>query len=113
MIITFDDIVRKHALSNKASSNIKIQQILSSFGLNNVGIFSRDGPFSSDIRIVTLHPSIGTHWVCILHEKYFDSYACSPPQKLYKFITKRNKHCLYSEYKTQGLTNKRDSYCDS
>ena len=26
---------------------------------------------------------------------------------------KRNGHCLYSEYKIQGLTNRRDSYCAS
>ena len=45
--------------------------------------------------------------------KFFDSYGCSPPQKLSKFIIKVNDHCLYSEHKLQGLTNKRDSYCAS
>ena len=29
------------------------------------------------------------------------------------FIIKRYGHCLYSENKIQGLTNKRDSYCAS
>ena len=79
----------------------------------DVGINLRDGSFSSDIGIVNLHPSKGSHWVCYNNEKYFDTYECSPPQKLSKFILKRNKHCLYSEYKIQGLPNKRDSYCAS
>ena len=34
-------------------------------------------------------------------------------RKLSKFIIKRYGHCLYSEYKLQGQTNKRDSYCAS
>ena len=34
-------------------------------------------------------------------------------EKLSKFVIKRYGHCLYSEYKIQGLTNKRDSYCAS
>ena len=29
------------------------------------------------------------------------------------FVIKRNGHCLYSEYKRKGQTNKRDSYCAS
>ena len=109
----FNDFVKKIDLKNKATSNIKIQQVLSSLSLNDVGIYLRDGPFSSDIGIVNLHPSKGTHWVVYLSEKYFDSYGCAPPQKLSKFIIKRKGYCLYSEYKIQGLTSKRDSYCAS
>ena len=105
----FDKFIKKHNLKNKATSNIKIQQILDSIGLNNVGIHLRDGPFSSDIGIVNLHPSKGTHWVCYVNEKYFDSYGCSPPKKLSKIIIKRNGYCLYSEYQIQ----KNDSYCAS
>ena len=71
-----NDFVQKYNLRNTASSNIKIQQVLSSFGLNNVGIYLRDGPFSSDIGIVNLHPSKGTHWVCCLNENYFVSNCC-------------------------------------
>ena len=81
--------------------------------LNDVGIYVRDGPFETDIGIVILHPSKGTHWVCYINENYFDSYGCVPPKKLSKFIIKRNSHCLYSEYKLQRLTSKRDSYCAS
>ena len=43
--MTFNDFVRKHNLKNKATSNIKIQQVLSSLGLNDVGNYLRDGPF--------------------------------------------------------------------
>ena len=57
------DFIKKHNLKNKATSNIKIQQVLDSIGLDNVGIYLRDGPFSGDIGIVNLHPSKETHWV--------------------------------------------------
>ena len=108
-MITFNDFIKKYKLKNKATSNIKIQQVLNSIGLNNVGIYLRDGPFSSDIGIVNLHPSKGTHWVCYIHENSFDSYGCSPPKKLSKFIIKRNGYCLYSKYQIQ----KNDSFCAS
>ena len=107
--MTFNDFVKKYILKNKATSNIKIQQILNSIGLNNVGIYLGDGPFESDIRIVNLHPSKGTHWTCYVNENYFDSYGCVCPKKLSKFIIKRNGYCLYSEYQIQ----KEDSYCAS
>ena len=68
-MITFNDFVKKFNLKNKATSIIKIQQVLSSLSLNDVGIYLRDGPFSSDIGIVSLHPSKGTHWVCYLNDK--------------------------------------------
>ena len=105
----FNDFVEKFDLKNKATSNIKIQQVLDSIGLNNVGIYLRDGPFKSDIGIVNLHPSKGTHWVCYINENYFDSYGCVCPKKLSKFIIKRNGYCSYSEYQIQ----KNDSYCAS
>ena len=107
--MTFNDFVRKHELKNKATSNIKIQQVLSSLGLNDVGIYLRDGSFSSDIGIVNLHPSKGTNWVYYINEKYYDSYGCVPPKKLSKFIIKRYGYCLYSEYQIQ----KNDSFCSS
>ena len=87
----------KYKLKNKATSNIKIQKVLDSMRLNNVGIYLKDGWFPSDIGIVNLHPSRGTHWVCYINENYFDSYGCTPPKKLSKFIIKRNGYCLYSE----------------
>ena len=107
--MTFNDFIKKYKLKNKATSNIKIQQVLSSLGLNDVGIYLRDGVFKSDIRIVNLHPSRGTLWVCYINENYFVSYGCTPPKKLSKFIIKRNGYCLYSEYQIQ----KNDSFCAS
>ena len=108
-MITFNDFVKKFNLKNKATSNIKIQQVLNSIGLNNIGIYLRDGPFSSDIGIVNLHPSKGTHWVCYIDENYFDSYGVVCPKNLSQFIIKRNGCCLYSEYQIQ----KNDSFCAS
>ena len=107
--MTFNDFVRKYDLKNKATSNIKIQKVLDSIRLNNVGIYLRDGPFESDIGIVNLHPFIGSHWICYINENYFDSYGIVCPKKLSKFIIKRNGYCLYSEYQIQ----KYDSYCAS
>ena len=107
--MAFNEFIKKHNLKNKATSNIKIQQVLSSLSLNDVGIYLRDGHFKSDIGVVNLHPSKGSHWICYINENYFDSYGCVPPKKLSKFIIKRNGFCLYSEYQIQ----KDDSYCAS
>ena len=74
---------------------------------SKVGSYLRDGPFASDIGVVNLHPSKATHWVCYINENYFDSYGCPPPQKLSKFIIKRNGYCLYVEHQIQ----KNDSFC--
>ena len=108
-MLSFNDFVKKHNLKNKATSNIKIQNILSSLSLNDIGIYLRDGVFKSDIGIVNLHQSKGTHWVCYINENYFDSYGIVCPKKLSKFIIKQNGYCLYSEYQIQ----KNDSFCAS
>ena len=108
-MLTFNRFVKTYNLKNKATSNIKIQQVLSSLYLNDIGIYLRDGLFESDIGIVNLHPSEGTHWVCYINENYFDSYGVVCPKKLSKFIIKRNRYCLYSEYQIQ----KNDSFCAS
>ena len=108
-MISFSEFIKKHNLKNKATSNIKIRQVLNSIGLNNIEIYLRDGPFSSDTGIVNLHPSKGSHWVAYINENYFDSYGCVSPKKLSKFIIKRNGYCLYSGYQIQ----KNDSLCAS
>ena len=109
-MITFNDFVRKYDLKNKATSNIKIYEVLKKIGLvSKVGICLRDGPFLIDIGIVNLHPLKGTHWILYVIENYFDSYGCAPPKKLSKLIIKRNGYCLYSEYQIQ----KNDSLCAS
>ena len=92
----FNEFIKEYKLKNKATSNIKIRKVLTSIGLDNVNIYLRDGSFSSDIGIVNLHPSVGTHWVVYIDENYFDSYGCVPPKKLSKFIIKRKGYCLYS-----------------
>ena len=71
----FNDFVHKHNLKNKATSNIKIQKVLQSIGLDSVGVYLRDGSFSSDIGAVNLHPSKGTHRVCYINENHFNSYG--------------------------------------
>ena len=78
--MTFNDFVLKNNLKTKTTSNIKIQQILSCLGLSDVGIYLRDGPFSTDVGIVNLHPSKVTHWVCYINENYLDSYGCVCPK---------------------------------
>ena len=98
-----NEFVRKHNLKNKATSNKKIQQVLSFLFLNAVGIYLRDGPFSGDIGIVNLHSSRRTHWIFYIEETYYDSYCCVPPKKLSKFIIKRNGYCLNSEYQIQKM----------
>ena len=84
---------------------------LCSIGLDNFGIYLRDGSFSSDIGIVSLHPSKGTHYVVYINETFFDSYGCVLPKKLSKFIIKRNRYCLYPEYRIQKNYSFCASYC--
>ena len=98
IMMGFNDFVQKYNLRNKATSNIKIQKVLNSIGLDKINIYLTDGPFSSDIRIVNLHPSKGTHWLFHLNENYFDSYGCAPSKKLSEIIIKQKGFCLYSEY---------------
>ena len=38
-MITFNEFIKKYNLRNKATSSIKIQQVLSSLSLNDVGIY--------------------------------------------------------------------------
>ena len=109
-MMRFDDFVKKYNLKNETTSNIKIYEVLKNIGLDTkVKIYLRDGPFESDIRIVNLHPSKGTHWASYINESYFDLYGCVCPKKLSKFIIKRIGYCLYSEYQIQ----KNDSFCAS
>ena len=63
-MMSFNDFLYKHVLKTKATLNRKIQRVVCSIGLDNINSYLRGGPFSSDIGIVDLHPSKGTHWVC-------------------------------------------------
>ena len=44
-MITINDFALKHNLRNKATSNKKIQEVLSSIGLDNINFYLRYGPF--------------------------------------------------------------------
>ena len=101
-MITFNDFVHKYNLKNRATSNTKIQRVLLSLSMNDVGIYLRDEPFLGDIGVVNLHPSKGTHWVCYINENYFDGYGVVCPKKLSKFNIKRNIVCnLTIKFKKQ------------
>ena len=69
------DFVHKYKKRNKATSNIIFYRVLFSIELENVEIYLRDGIFSSDLGIVSLHPTKETHWVTYINEKPFDSYG--------------------------------------
>ena len=108
--MSLNHFIGEYGLGNKATSNI-IKNILSSLSVYDVGISSRDGPFSSDVGRVKLHTTKGTHWVAFKNRNYFDSYGCSPPQKLSEFLIKQNGYCLYSEYNIQELHYYCAAYC--
>ena len=38
-----------------------------------MGIYSREGNFSTNYGILILDPRIGTHWVCYIKDCYFVS----------------------------------------
>ena len=103
-MMTFNDFIKKHKLRNKATSNIKIQHVLSFLSLEDVGIYSRDGSFLGDKGVVNIHLSKGTYWVCYKNENAFNSHGCVCPRKLSNFIIKRNGYCLYSEYQIQKIS---------
>ena len=84
--MSFNEFIEKHNKKNKATSNMKIQQVFSSLFLNDVGIYLRDGPFSTDIGIVNIYWSRGTHWVCDINEIYFDSYGCVCPKNFLNLL---------------------------
>ena len=74
MIRTFNDFIKKYNLKNKATSNMKLYEVLKKMGLDSeLGIYLRDGDLSTNYGVVNLHPSRGTHWICFLNENYFDS----------------------------------------
>ena len=97
-------------MKNKATSNIKIYEVLKKIGLDSeVGIYLRDGAFLTSYGIVNLHPSRETHWLMYNKDCYFDSYGCSPPKKLLKYLKNKHKKCIYPENQIQ----KNDSFCAS
>ena len=100
--LSFKEFVNKYKLKNEATSNLKIEQILSELKIS-AKVYMRDDKFTTKIGIVNLHPTKGTHWVMFVDENYFDSYGCPPPKNVVNQINKGT----YSEYQIQ----KNDSYC--
>ena len=109
--MSFNDFIHKYNLKKRATSNTKIQHINSSLALSDLKIFLEDGSFTYVVGIVSLHQPNGTLWVAFINRNYCDSYYCSTPQKLSRFIIKRNGHCLFSEYKIQPLVSFCAAYC--
>ena len=58
MLISFNDLFHKNKSKNKSTSNIKIKQINLFLAFSNVGIYSGDGAFESDVGIFILHPKM-------------------------------------------------------
>ena len=96
-MMLFNDFFQKYGLKNKATTNIKTYQVLSSLSWSDIGMYLRDGPFESELGIVNLHPPRGAHWVAYLNHYYFYSYACPPPRKLLNYIKSKHGKCLYSD----------------
>ena len=66
--MTFNDFNHKYKFKNKATSNLEIYEVLKKVGLDSkVGIFLRDGDFSTNYGIVNLHPSRASHSLGIIH----------------------------------------------
>ena len=74
--MSFKDLVHENGLKNQATSNKKIQQVVSFLSSNKVGIFLRDDLFLTYVGIVNLHPFRSSHWPLYIHESYFHSYGC-------------------------------------
>ena len=111
MIVSFFFFIQKYNLKIKGTLNIKFQRILCSIGLDSVDIYLGERQLSSKVAFVNLHPRGGPHLVAYINQNYFDSYGCSPPQKLSRFIIKPNVHCLFAGYKIQSLTSKMVCFC--
>ena len=96
-MMSFIETFQKYNLRDTTTSIKKIQEILSSVSLSDVGNLFRDGPFTTDVGIVNLHPTNATQWVAYIKQNSFDFYGCSFPNELSKYIVKRNGCCSYSE----------------
>ena len=61
--MSFNDFMYKFNLKKGATTKMKIQSSLSSLALTDVGTYSRDGRFKTDIEIVKINPTKATHSV--------------------------------------------------
>ena len=64
---TFTEFLTAFNSKNKATSNMKLQQVLKKLGLDiKIGIFVRDDLFSTNFGTINLQPSGETHCVCYI-----------------------------------------------
>ena len=111
-MLKFKEFIKEFNLKNKATSNIKIKQVLDELRIKNCKIYMRDDNFTTSVGIVNLHPYKGTHWVLYINRFYFDSYGILPPLSIQKYIKSKYKTLIYSEYKIQNNDNEvQDSLC--
>ena len=66
-MMLFSGFIHKYNSKNKATSKIKIHEVLKKIGLESkVRSCLRDGIFSRTYGILNLHPSKRTHWIVIV-----------------------------------------------
>ena len=102
MMMSFNGSIAECGLKVIATSNIKCQDILSSLSLSDLGIYLADGPLSSGLGIVNLHPAKGMCWVAYINQNSCDSYGFSP-KNLSKFNIKRSDNCFFLKVKYKVL----------
>ena len=85
--MAYNDFLHENKLKTKATSNIKIQQILPSSSFKDVKLCLKDGPFTIDVGFVNLHPIKGKHWVAYTKQNYTGILDLAPPHKPSRFLT--------------------------
>ena len=65
--LSLKEFIEKYRLQNKATSNVKIKEILNELD-TPCGIYMGDDKFITTSGIVNLHPTKGTHWVMFVNE---------------------------------------------
>ena len=78
--LSFKEFVDKFRLTNEATSNVKIKEILNEINIP-CGIYK----FTATSGIVNLYPTKGTHWVMFVNEFYFDFFRLSITNKHNEF----------------------------
>ena len=125
----FETFLKKYKLENKATSNIKISEVINKLKIKDFDIYMRDDELTTKQGIINLGAKKGTHWVCYsgfqpsaqkghynnvplvkehYQNYYFDSFGVKPP----KNIEKQLKPLIFSTYKIQDKKEKLcASYC--
>ena len=63
--LSFREFIENYRLTNEATSNVKIKEILKLITITECGIYMRDDKFTTPSGTVNLHPTKGTHWVIL------------------------------------------------